>query len=78
MNIPDCYDAVKQAERREAALEARETRRLHCGCCGRVIELGEYFYQTSRDGEPFALCRNCKDDVDESEAIMEEDMPYDE
>lgn len=77
MNIPDCYDAVKQAERREAALEARETRRTRCGCCGRVIELGEYFYTAARDGESFALCRCCKDDVDESERIMEEDERYD-
>lgn len=77
MNIPDCYDAVRQAERREEALEARETRRMHCGCCGRVIELGEYFYTAARDGEAFALCRCCKDDVDESERIMEEDERYD-
>lgn len=77
MNIPDCYDAVRQAERREAALEARETRRLHCGCCGRVIELGEYFYTVLRHKDVFALCRSCKDDVDESESIMEEDIGYD-
>jgi len=77
MNIPDCYDAVWQAERREAALDAREIRRLRCGCCGRVIELGEYYYTAARDGEPFALCRSCKDDVDESETIMEEDIGYD-
>jgi hypothetical protein len=68
---------VRQAERREAALEARETRRTRCGCCGRVIELGEYFYTVARDGEAFALCRCCKDDVDESERIMEEDERYD-
>lgn len=77
MNIPECYDAARQAERREAALEARESRREHCGCCGRVIELGEYFYRVARHEEPFALCRSCKDDVDESESIMEEDYPYD-
>lgn len=77
MNIPDCYDAVRQAERREAALEAREAARLRCGCCGRIIELGEYFYTVLRHKETFALCRDCKDDVDESETLLEEDMPYD-
>lgn len=77
MNIPECYDAVRQAERREAALETREARRVHCGCCGRVIELGEYVYTVLLHTDSFALCRSCKDDVDESETIMEEDEPYD-
>lgn len=77
MNIPDCYDAVRQAERREALLEAREARRVRCGCCDRVIELGEHFYTVLRHKETFALCRSCKDDVDESESIMEEDITYD-
>ena len=37
MNIPDCYDAVLQAEHREAELDRREAMHEHCGCCGRVI-----------------------------------------
>jgi len=76
MNIPDCYDAVYQAERREAVMESREARREHCGCCGRVIEPGEHLWTVLRHKETFSLCRSCKEDVDESETILEEVDPY--
>lgn len=76
MNIPDCYDAVRQAERRELSLERMEAHREHCGCCGRIIELGERFFTVLRHKDTFLLCRSCKDDVDESETVMEEVDPY--
>lgn len=76
MNIPECYDAVRQAESRALSLERMEARRERCGCCGRVIELGEHFFTVLRHKETFPLCRSCKDDVDESETIMEEVDPY--
>lgn len=76
MNIPECYEAFRQAEQRAAAMDKLESRRKHCGCCGRVIELGEHFFTVLWHRETFPLCRSCKDDVDESETIMEEEYPY--
>lgn len=77
MNIPDCYDAAIQAERREAELDCREALREHCGCCGRVIEPGERIWTVLRHKESFSLCRSCKEDVDESETYAQEVPPYD-
>lgn len=76
MNIPDCYDAALEAERRALAQDRQESRRERCGCCGRTIELGERFFTVLRHKETFLLCRSCKDDVDESETVMEEVDPY--
>lgn len=72
MNIPDCYEAFRQAERREAELDRREARRDRCGCCGRIIGPGEHCWTVLRHSETFLLCRECKEDVDESETIQEE------
>ena len=77
MNIPDCYDPVCQAERREAMLDKQEALRECCGCCGRVIEPGEHIWTVLRHKETFSLCRDCKADVDESETLVPEVTPYD-
>lgn len=74
--IPDCYEAFRQAERREARLDELEARRERCGCCGRVIEPGEHLWTVLRHKETFSLCRSCKEDVDQSETILEEVDPY--
>ena len=76
MNIPDCYEAFRQAECRETIRDKTESRRERCGCCGRVIGPGEWFFTVLRHAETFALCRSCKDDVDESESLMEEVDPW--
>lgn len=72
MSIPDCYEAFTQAERREAELDSKEARRDRCGCCERIIEPGEHRWTVSRYAETFLLCRECKEEVDESETIQEE------
>ena len=74
--IPDCYEAFRQAERREARLDELEARRDRCGCCGRAIEPGEHLWTVLRHKETFSLCRRCKEDVDQSETILEEVDPY--
>lgn len=51
MNIPDCYDPIYQAERREAEADWNA---LHCDNCGAPIR-GEYFWDISGD----TLCERC-------------------
>ena len=75
MKIPDCYEAFGQAERRALEQDRQESRREKCGCCGRVIEVGEWFFTVHATEGSFLLCRCCKDDVDESESLMEEVQP---
>lgn len=77
MCIPDCYEAFRQAERREAALDALESRRDKCGSCGCCIYPGETFWTASHSGELFCVCQSCKEDIDDSIAIAQEDEPYD-
>lgn len=77
MNIPDCYEAFRQAENREYLLDRQESQRVRCGCCGRTVEPGEPLWTVLRHKETFSLCRSCKEDVDDSVTILEEDSPYD-
>lgn len=76
MNIPDCYEAYRQAERREAAADRQESRREKCGCCGRTIHPGEPFWRATRFKERFLICQSCKEDIDDSVSIAEEDTPW--
>lgn len=77
MNIPDCYDAVRQAECREAELDRREARRKRCGCCGRVMEPGDRLWTVSGREGTISLCRSCKEDLDEGVSLAQEVPPYD-
>lgn len=72
MNIPDCYDPCIQAERREKERDDARSRWGVCGCCGCDIRPGERFYTVVHGRHSCLLCRSCKEDVDESEAVMEE------
>lgn len=74
MNIPDCYEAFRQAERLEAAADAQESKREKCGCCGRSIYPGESFWKVSRFKDHFIICQRCKEDIDDSVSIAEEDL----
>ena len=57
-NIPDCYEADRQAEARELAYTARIMRRPRCVCCEEPL-MGEIYV----DLEPFGLngyaCERC-------------------
>ena len=76
MNIPDCYEAFRQAERREAAADALESRLEKCGCCGSPIHPGEAFWKGFRFQDRFLICQSCKEDIDDSISIAEEDSPW--
>lgn len=76
MNIPDCYEAFSQAERREAALDARAAKWERCGCCGRCILPGEPYWKAQYRKERFFVCQSCKEDIDDSISIAQEDEPY--
>ena len=72
MNIPECYEAFRQAEQRAAAMDKLEAHRERCGCCRRTIWPGERCWTVLRHSETFLLCRECKEEVLESETILEE------
>lgn len=76
MNIPDCYEAFRQAECRDAAADALESRLEKCGCCGQTIRTGEPFWKGARFKEQFLICPSCKEDIDDSISIAEEDTPW--
>ena len=76
MNIPDCYEAYRQAECLEAAADMQESRLEKCGCCGRPIHPGEPFWKGSRLKEQFSICQSCKEDIEDSVSIAEEDSPW--
>lgn len=50
MEIPDCYDPIYQAERREAEADEKA---LHCESCGRLIR---FEYWEINDN---VLCERC-------------------
>lgn len=76
MNIPDCYEAYKQAERREEAADKQDSKLEKCGCCGRAVRPGEPFWKGSRFKDHFIICQRCKEDIDDSVSIAEEDLPW--
>lgn len=51
MNIPDCYDPVYQAERREAEADEKA---LHCENCGNAIQ-DDFYWDICGD----LLCEKC-------------------
>lgn len=73
MNIPYDYEAFRQAERREADWDRQDAQREKCGCCGGSVEAGEPFWRAARHGERFCICQSCKEDIDDSVTIAEED-----
>lgn len=73
MNIPDCYDPFRQAEQLAAARDKLEAQMVRCGGCGRIIEPGERCWQVPLRSKSYLICRSCKEDVLESEIILEGD-----
>ena len=73
MNIPDCYEAFRQAEQIAAVQDKLKAQMERCGGCGRIIELGERCWQVLLRSKSYLICRSCKEDVLESEMILEGD-----
>lgn len=74
MNIPDCYDPVRQAERLAFEADKQEARRERCGACCRLLEPGEPVWTLLLKCGAVRLCHRCKQAVDESETTAEEGL----
>lgn len=57
MRIPYCYDAVAQAERREAEADRGA---IKCDCCGGLIRIGEAKFTLFVGGVGLTICRDCE------------------
>lgn len=60
MRIPDCYDPVSQAERREAEAD-REA--IRCDACGHLIRRGEKVFTLSLGKTDLYICDDCKGEM---------------
>lgn len=67
MDIPDCYDPVYQAERREAEADRIRDLLPRCTLCGRTLYPGEKF----RTARCQIVCRLCMEELTENEDIVE-------
>lgn len=60
MRIPDCYDPVSQAERREAEADRGAVR---CDACGHLIRRGEKAFTLSLGKTDLYICDDCKGEM---------------
>lgn len=70
--IPDCYEADRQAERRDLAYTARLMRRPCCQRCGQHI-LSEKYLDLSPFGINGVACERCVDRNMEYTADLDDD-----
>lgn len=75
MDIPYCYDPVYQAERREAEWDRYSGSSPRCSCCGDRILSGNRRYELLVNNNCLNVCESCKDQMLESEYIVE-DIEY--
>lgn len=59
MNIPDCYDPIYQAERREMNADRKMETFPVCCICDRHIQDGVYFKHLDR-----CVCESCFDELE--------------
>ncbi|MBE6977631.1 MAG: hypothetical protein E7438_03205 [Ruminococcaceae bacterium] len=57
MHLPDCYEADRQEDRRQARYDAKCARYPQCACCGRSVYRGSTY---RRIGD-FFFCEDCDD-----------------
>lgn len=72
MEIPDCYDPVSQAERREQEWDQFLNTLPRCSCCGEPIQPGKHFWVLKVIKNTLIVCKDCKDDMEENEDIVED------
>ena len=67
MNIPECYDPAFQEEQRQAEWDKFAEQLPTCAVCRRKVMPGERYHVA----HCLAVCHNCKEELDESENIVE-------
>lgn len=60
MDIPDCYDPIAQAERREAEADRLAIR---CDACGHLIRCGEKVFTLAVGKTDLYICDDCKGEM---------------
>lgn len=71
-DIPDCYDPVYQAERREANWDRLLDTLPKCGCCGEPIMPGSRFWRLWVKENLINVCAECKGDMENNEECVED------
>lgn len=74
--IPDGYEAFRQAEQIAAMRDKLEAQMERCGGCGRIIAPGERCWRVPLESRSYLICNSCKEDVLDSEMILEEADGY--
>lgn len=67
MQIPNCYDPVCQAERREKAWDDYTNKLKKCVLCGEYIHPGTKFHTAHCQ----SVCTICKEELDDNVDIAE-------
>lgn len=66
--IPDCYDPVRQAERREAEWDNFIEKLPACTLCRKTLFPGEKFHTASY----MIVCHSCVEELNENIEIVED------
>ena len=69
MQIPDCYDPVRQADRREEHWDDYVMKLPRCFLCSRVIYPGDKFHTAYYK----FVCTSCKEQLDDNVDVVEVD-----
>lgn len=67
MQIPDCYEAYRQEEERQAEWDNYMAKLPVCVICGERIQNGQDVYQSGGK----SVCAYCFDDLNENVGIVE-------
>lgn len=67
MQIPDCYEAFYQEDRRQKAWDRHLAKLPTCSICGKKIHNGEEVYSSKSK----SVCAYCLDDLTENVGIVE-------
>lgn len=69
MQIPDCYDPVRQADRREEHWDNYVAQLPHCFLCSRVLYPGVKYHTAHCK----TVCTSCKEELDNNVDLVEVD-----
>ena len=72
MDIPACYDPVYQEERRQAAIDRRESHFPICSCCGARIYPSGQFYELDVRKYALIVCEECASEMMDNPCIVED------
>lgn len=68
MEIPDCYDPIYQAERREAEADRNRAVLPRCDLCRDVIRPGSVYHECIGG----TVCHKCFEELSDSAFLQEE------